>query len=94
MQEKQFNPYYAHVAVKLASMDRKYRVAMQFNIWDRVKQLQTTKKIQTTNLALLAKFLISERAQSLGLLKVIEFAGNSCSSQSFITILKCLLRPG
>ena len=94
MQEKQFNPYYAHVAVKLASMDRKYRVAMQFNIWDRVKQLQTTKKIQTTNLALLAKFLISERAQSLGLLKVIEFAGDSCSSQSFITQLKCLLRPG
>lgn len=42
MQEKEYNPYYGHVAVKLASLDRKYRVAMQFNIWDRVKQVNCT----------------------------------------------------
>lgn len=33
------------------------------------------KKFQCANLALLSKFLIAEKAQSLGLLKVIEFAG-------------------
>ena len=75
MQETKFNPYYGHVAAKLASLDRKYRVAMQFNLWDRVRQLGEMKKFQLNNLALLAKFLIIEKAQSLGLLKVIEFAG-------------------
>ena len=75
MQETKFNPYYGHVAAKLASLDRKYRVAMQFNIWDRVRQLGDMRKFQLNNLALLAKFLIIEKAQSLGLLKVIEFAG-------------------
>ena len=76
MQETKFNPYYGHVAAKLASLDRKYRVAMQFNLWDRVRQLGEMKKFQLNNLALLAKFLIIEKAQSLGLLKVIEFAGS------------------
>ena len=33
------------------------------------------KKFQIENLALFCKFLIVERVQSLGLLKVIEFAG-------------------
>ena len=75
MQETKFNPYYGHVAAKLVSLDRKYRVAMQFNLWDRVRQLGEMKKFQLNNLALLAKFLIIEKAQSLGLLKVIEFAG-------------------
>ena len=92
LQEKQFNPYYGHVAVRLAGVDRKYRVAMQFNIWDRIKQVSNhqiprmnmnifylqidqMKKFQIENLALFCKFLIVERVQSLGLLKVIEFAG-------------------
>ena len=74
-QEKVFNPYYGHVAAKLASLDRKYRVAMQFHIWDRVHQIQTLNKHQLNNLAELSKLLIVEKAQSLGLLKVIEFAG-------------------
>lgn len=74
LQEKDYNPYYGHVAAKLSRLDRKYRVAMQFHIWDRVKQLGDIKKTQLANLALLAKFLIVEKVQSLGLLKVIEFA--------------------
>ena len=39
LQEPEFNPYYGHVASKLASLDRKYRLAMTFCIWDRIKQV-------------------------------------------------------
>ena len=39
IQEAKFNPYYGHVASKLASLDRKYRLAMTFCIWDRIKQV-------------------------------------------------------
>ena len=39
IQETSFNPYYGHVASKLGSLDRKYRLAMTFCIWDRIKQV-------------------------------------------------------
>jgi len=87
MQETKFNPYYGHVATKLASLDRKYRVAMQFNLWDRVRQLGDMKKFQLNNLALLAKFLIIEKAQSLGLLKVIEFADLDKANMKLLKII-------
>ena len=74
VQETQFNPYYAHVAKRMAAIDRKYRLATQFHIWDRLKQVQNLKKIQLNNLAQFTLFLIKEKAQSLGILKVIEFA--------------------
>ena len=45
MQERKYNPYYGHVAVRLAGVDRKYRLAMQFNIWDRIKQVVSIKYI-------------------------------------------------
>ena len=39
IQETSFNPYYGHIASKLGSLDRKYRLAMTFCIWDRIKQV-------------------------------------------------------
>jgi len=74
MQEVEYNPYYAHLANRLANIDRKYRLATQFHIWDRLKQVKDMKKFQLNNLAMFTTFLIKEKAQSLGILKVIEFA--------------------
>ena len=45
MQETEFNPYYSHVAQRLASIDRKYRLATQFHIWDRLKQINNLQKV-------------------------------------------------
>jgi len=74
LQEKAYNPYYALVATRLASLDRRYRVACQFAVWDRLKQIGELGRGQLSNLAQFSKALIAARAQSLGLLKVIEFA--------------------
>ena len=37
LQEKTFNPYYAHLGIKLSEVERKYRLANQFCIWDKLK---------------------------------------------------------
>ena len=74
VQEKNYNPYYGHLAAKLASIDRRYRIAGQFTIWDKLKQAGELNKSQLSNLAKVTAFLIKEKAQSLGILKVIEFA--------------------
>merc|ERR1712037_269548 len=74
VQEKTYNPYYGHLAAKLASIDRRYRIAGQFTIWDKLKQAGELNKTQLSNLAKITAFLVQEKAQSLGILKVIEFA--------------------
>jgi len=92
MQEMEYNPYYAHLANRLASMDRKYRLATQFHIWDRLKQVQDLKKFQLINLARFTMFLIKEKAQSLGVLKVIEFAEMNKPNVKFLrTVLTGVL---
>eukprot|EP00090_Calanus_glacialis_P014214 TRINITY_DN22941_c0_g1_i1.p1 TRINITY_DN22941_c0_g1~~TRINITY_DN22941_c0_g1_i1.p1 ORF type:complete len:828 (-),score=364.25 TRINITY_DN22941_c0_g1_i1:57-2540(-) len=87
MQETNYNPYYAHLANRLASMDRKYRLATQFHIWDRLKEVKDLKKFQLHNLAQFTMFLIKEKAQSLGVLKVIEFAEMNKPNVRFLRIV-------
>jgi len=92
MQETEYNPYYAHLAIKLANMDRKYRLATQFHIWDRLKQVKELKKFQLNNLARFTLFLVKEKAQSLGVLKVIEFAEMNKPNMRFLrTVLTGVL---
>ena len=92
MQEVEYNPYYAHLANRLAQMDRKYRLATQFHIWDRLKQVKEMKKFQLINLARFTMFLIIEKAQSLGVLKVIEFAEMNKPNVKFLrTVLTGVL---
>jgi len=87
MQETQYNKYYAHLASRLATIDRKYRLAMQFHIWDRLKQVKDLKKFQLNNLAQFTTFLIKEKAQSLGVLKVIEFAEMNKPNVRFLRVV-------
>eukprot|EP00092_Neocalanus_flemingeri_P010735 GFUD01011564.1.p1 GENE.GFUD01011564.1~~GFUD01011564.1.p1 ORF type:complete len:827 (+),score=321.83 GFUD01011564.1:157-2637(+) len=87
VQETQYNPYYAHLASRLATLDRKYRLATQFHIWDRLKQVKDLKKFQLNNLAQFTTFLIKEKAQSLGVLKVIEFAEMNKPNMRFLRIV-------
>ncbi len=74
LQERRFNPYYAQLALKLALFERKYKLAMQFAIWDRIKELTSLQSFQLGHLASYTAFLVKEEALSLTCLKVVEFA--------------------
>ena len=44
VKEPQFNPFYPHVASKLARSDRKFRMSIQCAIWDRTRACITEEK--------------------------------------------------
>ena len=69
-----FNPYYAQLASKLSNIDRKYRMACQYAIWDRIREIENLEKYQINNLALFSSKLIIDKVLSLACLKVIEFS--------------------
>ena len=92
LQEQNFNPYYPQLSVKLAIFDRKYRLAAQFSVWDRIKELESLNASQVDNLAKYLGFLISNDALSIACLKVIEFADLSKEYVKFLKkVLKILL---
>lgn len=74
VQERVFNPYYAELCGRLCGHDRKYRLAVQFALWDRVKAAEQLNKSQLSNLAGLTAALINKGALPLSALKVVEFA--------------------
>ena len=49
-----FNPFYSQLTEKLCTVDRKYRMAAQYAIWDKVKELGDLKGHEAKNLALFA----------------------------------------
>lgn len=69
-----FNPFYSTLAVKLGTFDRKYRMAIQCCIWDRIRDLDSLKKNEQYNLARFTAHLIKDKLLSLTCLKVIEFS--------------------
>ncbi len=76
VKEPRFNPFYPHVAAKLARHDRKFRMAVQCAIWDRISNLIEGKlgKDGCVNLALFTSLMIQEKVLTLTCLKKIEFA--------------------
>ena len=95
VQEKSYNPFYGHLVAKLASIDRRYRIAGQFTIWDKLKLAGELNKCQLSNLAKITAFLVQEKAQSLGILKVIEFAEMNKHNVRFLKeVLTIVLMEG
>ncbi|XP_071812226.1 nucleolar MIF4G domain-containing protein 1-like isoform X2 [Apostichopus japonicus] len=84
LQERHFNPYYAHILSKLCLFDRKFRIACQFAYWDRFKSLDQLSKSQLSNLSSLFAHLVLSRASSLSVLKVVEFADMDKNTASFL----------
>ena len=87
LQEKKFNPYYSELMIKLANFDRKYRMACQYSIWDRVKEIASLQKFQVNNLANFSFRMISSGALTLTSLKVIEFADLNKHNAAFLKIV-------
>ncbi|XP_055390573.1 nucleolar MIF4G domain-containing protein 1 homolog [Condylostylus longicornis] len=87
LSEKQFNPYYAVLAEKFCSHDRKYMVAIQFAIWDRIKDINSLNKHQIENLAKLVLHLIKKGSQSISILKIVEFTELDKITLRFVRII-------
>ena len=94
VKEPQFNPFYPHVASKLARSDRKFRMSVQCAIWDRTRACISEKKSQPCiNLALFTSKLIRDKVLTMTCLKKIEFADMNSSLTLFLrTLLKDILK--
>lgn len=96
VKEPQFNPFYPHVASKLARSDRKFRMSIQCAIWDRTRACinEEKKKSQAcVNLALFTSKLIRDRVLTMTCLKKIEFADMNSSLTLFLrTLLRDILK--
>ncbi|KXJ80228.1 hypothetical protein RP20_CCG026158 [Aedes albopictus] len=74
LSEKDYNPYYSILSQKFCEYDRRYQLAIQYAIWDRLKEIHSLKQAPSRNIAKLLTHLISEGGLAVSVLKVIEFA--------------------
>ncbi|KAK3923785.1 Nucleolar MIF4G domain-containing protein 1 [Frankliniella fusca] len=74
LQEKTFNPYYAHLSQKFCDFDRQYQMKFQYCLWDKLKELEKISTSQLSNMAKLLAHLFLERGLPLSALKVLSFA--------------------
>uniref|UniRef100_A0A182MKL4 MI domain-containing protein n=1 Tax=Anopheles culicifacies TaxID=139723 RepID=A0A182MKL4_9DIPT len=72
--EKEYNPYYSVLSQKFCDFDRRYQLAIQYALWDRLKEIHSLQQQQVRNLARYITHLIAEGGLPLSCLKVIEFA--------------------
>lgn len=73
VQEDDYNPYYAHLLQKFCELHRRFQMTFQFNMWDKFKDINTLSNGAIFNLAQLTTHLITTKALSLALFKVVEF---------------------
>lgn len=73
LSEKVYNPFYSVIAQKFCEYNRKYLLAIQFTIWDKIKDINNLHVAQVSNLSRFSSFLIENGNLSLSVLKVIEF---------------------
>ncbi|KAI5722657.1 hypothetical protein M8J76_011615 [Diaphorina citri] len=73
LNEKQYNPYYTHLTQHFISSNRRYRMLVQYSVWDKFKLLGEMRPTQIVNLAKFLSALFIQHALPLSILKVIEF---------------------
>jgi len=89
LQEKSYNPFYAHVAVKLSDINRKYKMANQFCIWDKIRQTSEMEDIQLKNLGNFVIHMITHNSQSIAVLRVIQFSELNKPNVRFLRHVIC-----
>ncbi|XP_056317885.1 nucleolar MIF4G domain-containing protein 1 [Danio aesculapii] len=73
LQEKMFNRFYAVLAEKLCSHDRRFQMTFQFSLWDKFRDLANLSSRSFSNLVQLVTHLLHRKSLSLSILKAIEF---------------------
>jgi len=89
IQEKTFNPFYCHLSIKLSSVDRKYKIANQFCIWDKLKLTSEMEDYQTENLAKYISLLVRMKSQSIAVLRTIHFAEMNKYNVKLLRLILC-----
>ena len=74
LSEKEYNEYYSVLAQKFCEHNRKYLLAIQFAVWDKIKELDNLNVKHINNLSRFLIFLIENDNLPLSVLKVVEFA--------------------
>ncbi|XP_057660604.1 nucleolar MIF4G domain-containing protein 1 homolog [Diorhabda carinulata] len=74
LQEKQYNPYYGHLAQKFCDYNRKYQLAIKYSMWDKIKAMDEHSGTQLSNLAKLLIHLFIEKGLPISILKIMQFA--------------------
>jgi nucleolar MIF4G domain-containing protein 1 len=74
VQDKTINPFYSRVLQRLVSGQKKFRMALQFALWDRFKglHLAAVDVCGYINLAAVVTFLVRERVYGLPLLRGLD----------------------
>ena len=83
-EEKSFNPFYAHLIMRVCEYQPKSKFTLMLSFWDIFKQLETFSDRKTANLAkLLAKMLsgTNEKYLTIGALKRIDFSPTNMPKQ-------------
>lgn len=73
LHEKTFNPFYVHLLKNLAHVDRKFKIAIQFAVRDKIADLESLSERLRSSLDELVFQLMRENVISITALKVIEF---------------------
>ncbi|XP_061778231.1 nucleolar MIF4G domain-containing protein 1 isoform X2 [Nerophis ophidion] len=73
LQEKTFNSFYAVLADKFCTHDRRFQMTFQFSLWDKFRELADLPTRTLSNLVQLVTHLLQKKCLSLSLFKVIEF---------------------
>ncbi|XP_061195672.1 nucleolar MIF4G domain-containing protein 1-like [Saccostrea echinata] len=73
LQEKSFNPFYMLLLQKFCLYHRRFQMSTQFLMWDKFKDMKKLSQLQREHLSQLLSQLLSTKAMSLSVLKVVEF---------------------
>lgn len=84
--EKKYNPYYSHVALKFSNHDRKYMLALQFALWDKINEMQSLELSKVQKLAHFILHLIKNRGLSITVLKIVDFSSLEKDENTFLLL--------
>lgn len=73
VQEKSFNPFYSFLLQKFCEYDRRFQMTFQFLLWDKFKEMSHQSEQSRHNLGKIVTHLLTTKAISLSVLKVVEF---------------------
>ena len=91
LQERAFNPFYAHLADKLCEYSRSNQVTFQYSFWDRFKTIARLSKHGSENLALLLAHMFASKSISMSILKGVNFGTLDKASIRFFTRMFSIL---
>ncbi|RUS85831.1 hypothetical protein EGW08_006383, partial [Elysia chlorotica] len=85
LNEKEYNPFYAFLAQKFCSFDRRFMMTVQFSMWDKFKEMEKIDKGNRSKLAKFLSHLLLTKSLSLSIFKVIEFGMEGKKMIRFLT---------